>query len=345
MAKRYEGVLSDLINAYRSGQYRYFYGAKDIVLTDSTMHYLMYEDKETSKFFTKYSETEKAQIVKNSRNFRGVDCSATSGWIGTGDKQWSTGQINNCSLHCAPAAAKPGYLLYTTYGGSGRHIGIYLSKVDGVSYAIQAGWESTDYNLKLGRANIIITKLEDTPWEIAGASREVDYTGVGESYAPAVKLIREIFGSGPNKTPKWVAEATTYVNVRTSPDVINNAYGYPLNPLPEWPILGEGNLVDVCDDSFVFGWYYVRIAGKYYGWVKSQYMRAPAPKPLAVVDKVQFVGTKIYASSYKNGKGVSVPAFKAVITAKNQQAHPFLIKSTGKDGYEGWSNEKDLKRL
>ena len=36
----------------------------------------------------------------------------------------------------------------------------------------------------------------------------------------------------------------------------------PLNPLPEYPMLGKGNLIDVCDDTKVSGWYYVRIAGK-----------------------------------------------------------------------------------
>jgi len=339
--KRWEGVLSDLIAAYRSGQYRYFYGAKDIVLTNDTMTYLFGAEP---GYFSRYSKAEQEQIRKNCLNSRGVDCSGLSGWKGTGDKQWSTGQINNCSQHVAPSQALPGYILYTTWNGTGRHVGVCLGKCDGILYAIQAGWEPTDNNLKLGRANIIVTRVSDTAWEVAGASNAVDYTGVGESYAPAEKLIREIFGGRPTKTPAWVAEATTTVNVRTSPEILNDRNGVARNPLKEWPLLGPGNLVDVCDDSYVAGWYYCRIAGKYYGWVKADFLKPPAPKPLDVGDKVKFKGTKIYASSYKNGKGVAVPAFDAKITRKDGVYHPFHIKATGTSGYEGWANEADLVR-
>lgn len=339
--KRWEGVLSDLINAYKSGQYRYFYGAKDDVLSEYTMNELI---KHSADYFSRYTSAQIEQIKKRCLNARGVDCSGLTGWKGTGDKQWSTGQASNCSEYCAPMQAKPGYILYTTWGGTGRHIGICLGRCDGVLYAIQAGWEPTDYNVELGRANIIITRVADTAWETAGASNAVDYTGLTDSYGPAEKLIRQIFGGGPNMTPRWVAEATTTVNVRTSPDIINDRNGNALNALREWPLLGPGNLVDVCDDSFVPGWYYCRIAGKYFGWVKADYLRAPAPKPLDVGDKVRFKGTKIYASSYKNGKGVTVPAFDAKITRKDGNYHPFHIKATGSSGYEGWANEADLVR-
>ena len=339
--KRWEGVLSDLINAYRSGEYRYLYGAKDIVLTNATITYLFAAEP---TYFSRYTKTELDQIRKACLNRRGVDCSGTSGWIGTGDKQWSTGQIANCSQTCAPAAAKPGYIVYTTFGGTGRHIGVVLSKVDGIQYVIHAGWEPTDVNVKAGRANIIVQPMSALAWEIAGASNAVDYTGVTDTYAPAEKLIREIFGTRPTKTPAWVAEATTTVNVRTSPEIINDRNGAARNPLKEWPLLGPGNLVDVCDDSYVAGWYYCRIAGKYYGWVKADFLKPPAPKPLDVGDKVRFKGTKIYASSYKNGKGVAVPAFDAKITRKDGVYHPFHIKATGTSGYEGWANEADLVR-
>ena len=43
-----------------------------------------------------------------------------------------------------------------------------------------------------------------------------------------------------DKTPKWVGRVITPCNVKTSPSV------YSKN-LPEWPNLGIGNLVDICD--------------------------------------------------------------------------------------------------
>lgn len=152
-------------------------------------------------------------------------------------------------------------------------------------------------------------------------------------------------GTAPSKTPIFVGEATKLVNVRTTPEIKNDRAGNPLNPLYNWPRLGVGNLVDVCDSSYAPGWYYVRIAGKYFGWVKSEYLVPARPRIPEVGDKVRFIGLKIYASSYKNGKGVQVPNFDAKVTQKNDQAHPYLIKAVDKTGYEGWANTGDLKIL
>lgn len=64
--------------------------------------------------------------------------------------------------------------------------------------------------------------------------------------------------------PKWVGKViATILNVRTGP---GTAHPY----LSEYPQLAKGNLIDVCDT--VDGWYYVRIAGKYYGYVYSDYV-------------------------------------------------------------------------
>lgn len=344
MAKvKWSTVVKRGIAAYESGKYVYFYGAKDIEMTYSAMHYLAYEDASTSPAFLKYSAQEMEQIFRNCLSKPGIDCSGFVGWLCTGDKRYSTGQIEN-SKKCAVADAKPGYILYTTFGNpKKRHIGLYIGKVNGVGYCLQAGYEPTDAALKAGIANIILTPVQDTPWEIAGASNAVDYTDVTETFAATTALVEKVFG--PTKTPKWVAEATTLVNVRTEPVVRNDINGYPLNRLPQYPMLGTGNLVDVCDDTHHDGWYYVRIAGQYYGWVMSKYFKKPAPMTPEVGDKVRFTGTKIYTSSYSNGKGVAVPNFTAKVTQKNDKAHPYLLKSTGKDGYEGWANTSDVQLI
>ena len=73
----------------------------------------------------------------------------------------------------------------------------------------------------------------------------------------------------PSKTPKWVGKVTCNgLNVRTWAGIENPN-------IKSYPILNYGNLVDICDtveDKDGFDWYYVRIAGKYYGFVHSAYI-------------------------------------------------------------------------
>lgn len=73
-----------------------------------------------------------------------------------------------------------------------------------------------------------------------------------------------------NKTPKWVGQVTaTALNVRTWAGT-----EYP--NIKSYPRLGYSNKVDVCDTvkaSNGQNWYYVRIAGKYYGFVSARYIK------------------------------------------------------------------------
>ena len=67
-----------------------------------------------------------------------------------------------------------------------------------------------------------------------------------------------------SKEPKFVGRVTADVlNVRTWPGIENPN-------IKNYPILKRGNLVDVCDT--VHGWYYVRIAGKWFGFVAAEYI-------------------------------------------------------------------------
>ena len=73
----------------------------------------------------------------------------------------------------------------------------------------------------------------------------------------------------PSKTPKWVGEITkdgtavrTWAGAETS--------------IKSWPKLNATNLVDVCDtvkDNGGHDWYYVRIAGKYFGFVDANHVK------------------------------------------------------------------------
>ena len=73
-----------------------------------------------------------------------------------------------------------------------------------------------------------------------------------------------------NKTPKYVGKVTaTELNVRS--------WAGKENPtIEKWPLLKKGNLVDVCDTIKAAdgsNWHYIRIAGKYYGFVSATYIK------------------------------------------------------------------------
>ena len=74
----------------------------------------------------------------------------------------------------------------------------------------------------------------------------------------------------PSKTPVCVGKVTAVlIDVKTWA-------GAEYNNIKSWPQLAKGNLVDICDtvkDSKGKAWYYVRIAGKYYGFVHSAYLK------------------------------------------------------------------------
>ena len=73
-----------------------------------------------------------------------------------------------------------------------------------------------------------------------------------------------------SKTPKWVGKVTANtLNVRTWAGTENAQ-------LKSYPTLAKGNLVDVCDTIKAkdkSDWYYIRIAGKYFGFVSAKYIK------------------------------------------------------------------------
>ena len=73
-----------------------------------------------------------------------------------------------------------------------------------------------------------------------------------------------------NKTPKYVGKVTaTELNVRS--------WAGKENPtIKKWPLLKKDNLVDVCDTikaADESNWHYIRIAGKYYGFVSATHIK------------------------------------------------------------------------
>ena len=87
---------------------------------------------------------------------------------------------------------------------------------------------------------------------------------------------------------KGYEEGETY---SSTPQWVGEAYGAALIPvyastsatkkLTAYPNLATGNLFDVCDESGDF--YYIRIAGMYYGWIKKQFVLRKTPYAKGVV--------------------------------------------------------------
>lgn len=73
----------------------------------------------------------------------------------------------------------------------------------------------------------------------------------------------------PSKTPQWVGEITKDgTAVRT--------WAGATTSIKSWPKLNKTNLIDVCDTvkaSNGHDWYYVRIAGKYFGFVDANFVK------------------------------------------------------------------------
>lgn len=74
--------------------------------------------------------------------------------------------------------------------------------------------------------------------------------------------------------PMWVGEAYGYplMDVHSRPS-------YDSIPITGYPRLAAGNLFDVCDGVVVDGvvWYYIRIAGKHYGWLEKAHVLRKTP--------------------------------------------------------------------
>ena len=100
----------------------------------------------------------------------------------------------------------------------------------------------------------------------------------GYIYAKYIKKVEETktetaknvesSGTSLNRNPQWVGKVTTKLNVRS--------WAGKENPkIKSWPQLAAGNLIDVCDTikaSNGDDWYYIRIAGKIYGFVSAKYI-------------------------------------------------------------------------
>lgn len=156
-------VLGNGIYIYENrDKYAYLYGAKGQLLTAKLIRefFAMYPD-----YFKQYSDNEKRDIIEFSEGKTGLDC---SGYINQccGQVNWSTGYYEQSLNKTTPALGTWGNILYTTFGGKGRHIGLDV----GEGKFLHAPKEL--HSIELGI-------IKEYPWEGSGQIKGVSYTLAG----------------------------------------------------------------------------------------------------------------------------------------------------------------------
>ena len=271
MEKRpWKEVIDRAVAAYRTKDYVYIYGAKHVKLTsaDQIREYFQREPQ----YYSRYSLAEKDQIIRNSLGHWADDCSGWTGWECTGDEQYSIGQINNCSQYNTLAGGPTASIIFTTWGGQGRHIGLDVGGTGtGIGLCMHMGWESTDKAIAEGRAGILFEPISYRAWEKSGMSNVVDYFGVYSPYQPVVDLWNEIHG-GPSPSPTWDGWVGEIYGKNLVP-VYSTATG--VMPLPSYPALALGNLFEVIGEGS--NRWEVQISNKYVGWLDKQYCLRKTP--------------------------------------------------------------------
>lgn len=157
----YYKVIQNAFNVYykRDG-YAYFYGAKGQILTDQVMDALINAEPE---YFKKYSPQQLKDIKDYSRNKIGLDCSGFIALV-SGVQGYSTSLYENSKNKTTPHDGTEGNILYTTFGGTGRHIGLDI----GYGYFM---------DMPIEGQTVRFGKISEYKWEKSGQLFGIDYTG------------------------------------------------------------------------------------------------------------------------------------------------------------------------
>ena len=157
----YYDVIKNAMQMYNDRyNYAYFYGAKGQRLTNAVMDALIAAEP---KYFSRYSTNEIATIKNYSLNKIGYDCSGFINAI-TGQSNYSTGYFVECPIKTTPRDGVEGSCLYTTFKGSGRHIGIDIGK---------------GFFLHMAKEGQSVTfgKISNYVWEKSGQIKNINYKG------------------------------------------------------------------------------------------------------------------------------------------------------------------------
>lgn len=217
MAKSWYQVVKDGLQMYKDrDKYAYFYGAKGQKLTESVMNALWNAEPD---YFKRYNAEEKKQIFKNSLNKIGLDCSGFVTRI-TGETGYSIGIYGKRTKETSIADGLAGQFLFSTFHGSGRHIGIDA----GMGFTLDMGNEATDYMVSVHRDSVRLMNIADGNWEHSFQTAAVNYNG---SYSGDPNSSSQSEDPEPIPTPEptpepeptpvdypYYVKAVTAVNVR-----------------------------------------------------------------------------------------------------------------------------------
>lgn len=157
-------IISRATDLYADrSSFAYFYGAKGQVLTRKLMDSLVLAE---SAYFAKYTKDEMRNIYSYSIGRIGIDCSGLINLL-TGRVNWSSGYWQESVNKTDPISGTWGNILYTTFGGTGRHIGIDI----GQGRFLHAPSEM--HSIEMGY-------IRDYPWEGSGQLAGVSYFLTGD---------------------------------------------------------------------------------------------------------------------------------------------------------------------
>lgn len=118
-------------------------------------------------------------------------------------------------------------------------------------------------------------EIRTQPWYLYshGWTHRLRFTGKGIDFSKLIKDSSEKPNASTSttlsKTPKWVGK----INKNGAP--VRTWAGKENAQLKSYPILNKGNLIDVCDtikSKSGNDWYYIRIAGKYFGFIYAKHV-------------------------------------------------------------------------
>ena len=150
---------------------------------------------------------------------------------------------------------------------TGHHVAMAIDKNNIVHARSSEGTRDTKDN----SGNEIRTQ----PWYLYshGWTHRLRFTGKGIDFSKLIKNSSKKPNTSTSttlsKTPKWVGK----INKNGAP--VRTWAGKENSQLKSYPILNKGNLIDVCDtikSKSGNDWYYVRIAGKYYGFIYAKHV-------------------------------------------------------------------------
>lgn len=156
----YEVIKKALYMFYHRDEYAYFYGAKGQVLTDEVMDTLISLEP---AYFSKYTTQELAAYKTFSRGKIGYDCSGFVSAV-VGVANYSTGHYHDGAEKTTPLLGTEGNGLYTTFGGTGKHVGL------DIGYGFFLHVPNMGHTIELGR-------IAEYEWEHSFHFANINYEG------------------------------------------------------------------------------------------------------------------------------------------------------------------------